>query len=297
MAATGSTRWGSAPSCARRCPPYPCVNLLPGIRKTGRATRETSTVWPSRAHRSTISREHVAAYARVCGFPAKDTVPLTYPHILGFPMHLQAMADPAFPFPAIGGVHLTNTITAHRAIAIGETVEVTVPPGEPPAAREGPHRRLRHRGRSPTARPSGKAGRPTSAAGRPMTRLADAPSGPVFDEVPPSGITWRLPGDLGRQYAAVSGDRNPIHLYPSPPRRSASSGRSPTACGRRRAASRRSRTGCPTRSPSRWRSRSRSSCRAPSRSVRSARADTGFAFSLSDPKCRRAAPPGRSTRA
>jgi acyl dehydratase len=25
---------------------------------------------------------------------------------------------------------------------------------------------------------------------------------------------WRLPGDLGRRYAAVSGDYNPIHLYP-----------------------------------------------------------------------------------
>jgi len=24
---------------------------------------------------------------------------------------------------------------------------------------------------------------------------------------------WRLPGDLGRRYAAVSGDRNPIHLH------------------------------------------------------------------------------------
>ena len=42
----------------------------------------------------------------------------------------------------------------------------------------------------------------------------DAPSGTVFDEVEPSGTTWSLPGDLGRRYAAVSGDRNPIHLYP-----------------------------------------------------------------------------------
>jgi acyl dehydratase len=25
---------------------------------------------------------------------------------------------------------------------------------------------------------------------------------------------WRLPGDLGRRYAAVSGDVNPIHLHP-----------------------------------------------------------------------------------
>ena len=24
----------------------------------------------------------------------------------------------------------------------------------------------------------------------------------------------RVPGDIGRRYAAVSGDRNPIHLYP-----------------------------------------------------------------------------------
>jgi acyl dehydratase len=27
------------------------------------------------------------------------------------------------------------------------------------------------------------------------------------------GVEWRLGGDLGRRYAAVSGDRNPIHLY------------------------------------------------------------------------------------
>jgi acyl dehydratase len=25
---------------------------------------------------------------------------------------------------------------------------------------------------------------------------------------------WSLPGSLGREYAAVSGDHNPIHLYP-----------------------------------------------------------------------------------
>ena len=70
----------------------------------------------------------MTAYADVCGFPDKDTVPLTYPHILGFPLHLRVMSDPAFPFAALGGVHLTNSITAHRAIAVGETVEVGVRP-------------------------------------------------------------------------------------------------------------------------------------------------------------------------
>ncbi len=94
-------------------PAMPVVNLLPGIRKCGGEADLDGLAFASPP--VSISREHVAAYARVCGFPAKDTVPLTYPHVLGFPMHLQAMADPAFPFPAIGGVHLTNTITTHRA--------------------------------------------------------------------------------------------------------------------------------------------------------------------------------------
>ena len=34
-----------------------------------------------------------------------------------------------------------------------------------------------------------------------------------FDLVAGTGSVWELPGDLGRRYAHVSGDHNPIHLY------------------------------------------------------------------------------------
>ena len=30
---------------------------------------------------------------------------------------------------------------------------------------------------------------------------------------PPFVAEWKLPGDLGRRYGGVSGDRNPIHMY------------------------------------------------------------------------------------
>jgi acyl dehydratase len=30
----------------------------------------------------------------------------------------------------------------------------------------------------------------------------------------PASATWKLPGDLGRRYGAVSGDMNPIHVHP-----------------------------------------------------------------------------------
>jgi acyl dehydratase len=188
-------------------PAVPGLNLLPGIRKTG--SDDLPTLGRHRLPLE-IRRQHVAAYAAVCGFPPKDTVPLTYPHVLGFALQLRIMGDPAFPFPAMGSLHVGNTITGHRPVPIGETVVVSVRPENLQPHPKGhtidfvtevtSDTELVWEGRSTYLRRDGGA--------------ADAPSGPVFDEVPPSGVTWRLGGDLGRRYAAVSGDRNPIHLYP-----------------------------------------------------------------------------------
>jgi acyl dehydratase len=41
----------------------------------------------------------------------------------------------------------------------------------------------------------------------------EAPDVPSDDDLPVTS-TWRLPGDLGRRYGAVSGDLNPIHIHP-----------------------------------------------------------------------------------
>ena len=159
----------------------------------------------------TVERGHVDAYAAVCGFPTKDTVPLPYPHMLAFPLHMAIMTDSAFPAPAIGTVHLENSITQHRPIAIGEELAVSASVGAAEAHPKGTIYRVRHRG---------------AAAGD------DAGLGEHLDLPPPrQGRRVRLervdvprraahrhglelPADLGRRYAAVSGDHNPIHLYP-----------------------------------------------------------------------------------
>ena len=80
----------------------------------------------------------------------------------------------------------------------------------------------------------------------------------------PRARSGRVPGDIGRRYARVSGDANPIHLHPLTARRSACRRRSRTACGPRRAASRRSRARCRTPTPSTC----ASSCRCASRAGR-----------------------------
>ena len=107
-------------------PVVPGVNRLPGVRK-GPARDFTGLAYSR--ERVVAERPRVDAYAAVCGFPRKDVLPLTYPHMLAFPLHMAIMGDPAFPYPAIGMVHVENTITAHRAIGVGEALEVTTAVG------------------------------------------------------------------------------------------------------------------------------------------------------------------------
>ncbi len=189
-------------------PSIPVVNQLPGVRKTG---GDPSSLHELRT--ATVTREHVAAYARVCGFPVKDTAPLTFPHVLAFPLHMAVMTSPEFPFPAIGTVHLANSITRHRPIDVGETLQIEVH-----ASPVRPHPKGQAVDFLATARVDGETlweststylrrGR-SSADGMVSTGSTDA------SDVVPGRIAWRLGGDVGRRYAAVSGDHNPIHLYP-----------------------------------------------------------------------------------
>lgn len=188
-------------------PSIPGVNQLPGVKKAPVAgfTGLTRTRPPV-----TIERADVEAYAAVCGFPAKDVVPLPYPHLLVFDQQMAIMSDPAFPAPAIGTVHLENSITQHRPIGIGETVDVVASVGAPVAHPKG----LVYEFRTEVRAGGELVWEETSAYLRRGRGEEGASYGTVFPDADPSPITWRLPADLGRRYAAVSGDANPIHLYP-----------------------------------------------------------------------------------
>jgi acyl dehydratase len=188
-------------------PSVPGLNQLPGIRKDPGA--DPSTLSFTRAGLR-IGRDHTAAYAGVCGFPAKDTVPLPYPHLLAFPLHLQAMTSPQFPYPAVGTVHLENAITSHRPLHPGEAVDVTVRVSSPR-----PHPNGRVVDFLSEVRCGGEVvWESTSTYLRRGRGEAGAPAGLDLDHTPVGTMEWRLPGDLGRRYAAVSGDHNPIHLHP-----------------------------------------------------------------------------------
>ncbi|MCH9026100.1 MAG: hypothetical protein IIA05_03165 [Proteobacteria bacterium] len=60
--------------------------------------------------------DKIAAYNKVCGFSDGDYLPITYPHVLAMPLHLQILSHEAFPARVMGLVHIENTISRYGPI-------------------------------------------------------------------------------------------------------------------------------------------------------------------------------------
>ncbi len=158
-----------------------------------------------------VDRGRLAAYQRLTGYDVGDTLPQPYPWVLAFPVQTALMARRDFPVPLPGLVHLANHVTTHRRLDAGDPLTLSVTAG---ALR--PHRRGRTLDVRLEARVADELvwecdsvylsrGRGTDDAPR-----VDAP--PALPDGP-AVARWRLAEDLGRSYAGVSGDVNPIHLY------------------------------------------------------------------------------------
>jgi MaoC like domain len=182
----------------------PGLSSVPGIRRD--ASDLPDLVVSSRDQ--PIDLDRLIAYSRLCGFGLKATVPVSYPHILAFGLQLALLTDRSFPFPALGLVHIHNSITQHRPLQTSERLDLDVR-----AANLRTHRRGRQFDVMTTAMVAGSVvwQEVTTLLRRGGGQPADQASQP--DPLPAGPVVWRLPPDLGRRYAAVSGDRNPIHLY------------------------------------------------------------------------------------
>ncbi|HEY1854496.1 MAG TPA: MaoC/PaaZ C-terminal domain-containing protein [Solirubrobacterales bacterium] len=205
------------PLYARAAAPLiPGASLLPFVPGGGGEIPEIELELPN----VKASPDEVAAYARVCGFALRDQLPATYPHVLAFPLHMALMADGRFPFGAVGLVHVENRIEHRRPLGLGEELAIRAHPT--PLQ---PHPKGRTFTIVTEVRTTGgelaweevstflRRGKGDPDAVVPAMRgqlHADRDSG--LGELAASAI-WRLGGDLGRRYAAVSGDRNPIHMH------------------------------------------------------------------------------------
>jgi hypothetical protein len=146
--------------------------------------------------------------------------------VLAFPLHMAVMADGDFPFGAVGLVHVENRIEQHRRIGIGDEMTIRVRPTKLQPHSKGRTFSLLTEVRvgkekvwesaSTMLRRGGSGKGDTNAVVMTIRDKMRSDSGDGFAALPaeaPANAEWKLGGDLGRQYASVSGDRNPIHMH------------------------------------------------------------------------------------
>ncbi|MFF5436748.1 MaoC family dehydratase [Streptomyces achromogenes] len=158
-----------------------------------------------------VDLARLAAYERVCGFPTGESaLPLTYPHVLGFPLAMRLMSGRDFPLPLLGLVHTYAEIERSAALPADGEYELSVWVKELTVRAQGTEAVVATAVRSDGEVVwSSRSGYLARTAGGPERR------GPAADgERLPTLAEWRLGADVGRRYGAVSGDRNPIHLHP-----------------------------------------------------------------------------------
>lgn len=154
----------------------------------------------------------LAAYRDVCGFPKSGSLPVTYPHILAFPLHMEILVNPQFPFPLLGLVHVKNDITQYRAIGNQEPLDIECELTGPTAVAKGLEFSILTR-----VSTSGKLVWESVSTNlyRTKTDITDdkdekKKSDDFFVD---KRVYWDIPENIGRRYAKVSGDSNPIHMH------------------------------------------------------------------------------------
>lgn len=187
-------------------------DMLPVIGKPARVAADASlpeTVYSIEGLR--IDQDQLREYCRATDLQYGSTVPLTYLFVLQFPLAMSAMVDPAFPFGAVGSVHFENTIERFREIDVTEPLTISTSSTNLREHRKGILVDLVSEfrvGRELVARQT------ATFLKQQRTSLSDGERGPAPKSATPPPPDRVLSANLSRirQYAAASGDRNPIHM-------------------------------------------------------------------------------------
>jgi len=168
-----------------------------------------------------IDHRRVAEYDALCGYGDERAIALTYPHVLAFGLQMAIMTHREFPLSLLGLIHTHNRIRRYRTIRFDEPLNVRVEIQnwrelesgwtfdiDTRFYAENSGQALVWSERSTMwARLRGHHQRNNRRGGEPSPELKI----PTIEH-------WSMPANLGRRYARIAGDYNPIHLGRLPAR-------------------------------------------------------------------------------
>lgn len=160
-----------------------------------------------------LPTDKILAYHRLVNWPDKEVVHPCFLHLLAFPLHLMLMSHQDFPFKLLGVVHITNQISQYRAYKLTDKMHFKCF-----IANILPHAK----GWTFTIQTDVRIADELCWRSQSVNLYQDhhKQSSPAIQHHPRINQTaqvrqsWQLASQLGRRYAQVSGDFNPIHLSP-----------------------------------------------------------------------------------
>lgn len=153
-----------------------------------------------------LDPQHLSQYNKICGF-AEHQLPATYLWTRAFPLIMRILVSKQFPLPAMGQVHLRNQITVHRSFDITKriTLKATVD-----------HSKLSSKGLEWSIKiiavVEGESLWSSQSTFLHRCKTEIERSTKTIENADGESQQWSLAKDLGRRYATISGDYNPIHL-------------------------------------------------------------------------------------
>lgn len=157
-----------------------------------------------------VDSGNLAAYRRLCHFADDGRLPPTYLHVMAFALQLQLLTARDFPFPLLGLVHVHNSVQVIRPLGGIDGLRFTVQANNlQPHAKGGTFDLV-----TEAEDGLGVLWRETS---RMLVRGLKLEGQGAEDlhiepQALPEVTRWYADSDIGRRYAKVCGDYNPIHL-------------------------------------------------------------------------------------
>ncbi len=205
------TRHLSAPPSTAATYARAVAGMLPVVGKPGTVSLSADLPETTLALDGvTIDRHRLRDYCRVTGLRFGEYLPLTYFFPLQFPVMMDLMVSGDFPFSAIGSVHVENRVERTRPVSITERLDITVRAADLREHRKGLLVDLVAEFRVGSELVVTQT---ATLLSQQRTSLS-GPSGPAPEDhqPPPAPAVLRVDQERIRDYAAASGDRNPIHM-------------------------------------------------------------------------------------
>ena len=158
------------------------------------------------------SPARLAAYREICGFEPSDQMPITFPQVQAAPLHMWLMLRPEFPIPLMGIVHIRNDFELLKPMPADAAYEIRT------ALADG---RRTHQGYEfdMVTEYFDHDGDKVYRSLMTVLYRMKTEGGPARPRSTPPGMalaeyrSFDVPSDIGRRYAPIGGDFNPIHLF------------------------------------------------------------------------------------